>query len=123
MSLTPAQKLLFSLNATVLITHQIDAAFWHEWEMFHLPGGSQFNLLLNLPIVALVLYAQGQVVSNATNARAFYILIAGLGLLTFSIHAAFFLAGAEEFTQAMSIALLLAMATLSVLQLLSLRSR
>jgi hypothetical protein len=33
---------LFFANAVVLLTHQIDAAFWHEWVLFGLPGGIQF---------------------------------------------------------------------------------
>lgn len=40
-------QILFLLNSTVLFTHQIDAAYWHEWNLFHLPGGNQLNLILN----------------------------------------------------------------------------
>lgn len=25
---------LYLANATVLITHEIDSAYWHEWELF-----------------------------------------------------------------------------------------
>ena len=123
MAFNPYQKLLFLLNATVLITHQIDAAFWHEWELFRIPGGNQINLLLNLPIIALVLYAQAQIATGSPTARAYYTLIAGLGFLTVLIHSAFFLSGSEEFLQPMSIALLLATTVLSTLQLLALRAR
>ena len=123
MQFTPHQKLLFLLNATVLITHQIDAAFWHEWELFHIPGGNQVNLLLNLPIIALVLYAQAQVAAGSPKAGGYYTLIAGLGYLTVLIHSGFFLAGSEEFLQPMSIALLIATAALSTLQLVALRVR
>lgn len=35
-----------------LILHQIDAAFWREWEMFLLPGGVQGFLVFNLIAVA-----------------------------------------------------------------------
>ena len=85
MKLTLFQRTLFLLNATVLITHQIDAAFWHEWELFHIPGGNQVNLLV--------------------------------------IHTGFFLSGSEAFIQPMSIALLVAAAVLSTLQLLALRNQ
>jgi hypothetical protein len=36
------------LNLTLLITHQIDAAYWHEWEMFALPGGIGILLRVDL---------------------------------------------------------------------------
>lgn len=30
---------IYLLNASVLITHEIDSANWHEWEIFGIPGG------------------------------------------------------------------------------------
>jgi hypothetical protein len=109
---------VFLVNAAVLITHQIDAAYWHEWELFHLPGGNQLNLLLNLPIIALVLFAQGHVRANTHLAQRCYRLVAFLGLLTVAIHTAFFAVGTEAFLQPMSIALLAATFVLSIVQLL-----
>ena len=123
MPLSSKLQALFLLNATVLITHQIDAAYWHEWELFFIPGGNQVNLLLNLPIIALVLYAQGQVASGGRRGLWLYKLIAFLGFLTVTIHAGFFIAGHEAFGQPMSIALLVATSILSSLQLVVLRSR
>ncbi|MBC3908662.1 DUF6713 family protein [Undibacterium umbellatum] len=121
MLLTPRLQILFLINATVLITHQIDAAYWHEWELFDLPGGNQLNLLLNLPIIALVLYAQGRVATNTKAAVFYYKLVAFLGFLTVAIHGAFFIAGNEAFMQPMSIALLIATSLFSFVQLLLLR--
>ena len=112
---------LFLANATVLITHQIDAAYWHEWELFLIPGGNQVNLLLNIPIIALVMYAHSRVVSNLHTGVAFYKLLAALGFLTVGIHSTFFLLGSESFIQPMSIALLVATFVLSVWQLVDLR--
>lgn len=112
---------LFLANATVLITHQIDAAFWHEWELFRLPGGNQVNLLLNLPIIGLVLYAHQRVVANVQTGMFFYKLLAVLGFLTCAIHAGFMFAGNESFVQPMSLALLAATLALSVWQLLALK--
>ncbi len=112
---------LFLANATVLLTHQIDAAYWHEWELFFIPGGNQLNLLLNIPIVALVMYSHSRVMSNIQAGLAFYKLLAALGFLTVGIHSFFFLHGSESFMQPMSVALLLATFVLSVWQLLALR--
>ena len=112
---------IFLLNATVLITHQIDAAYWHEWELFRIPGGNQVNLILNLPILILVLYAHRVVAANGKAAAACHKLLAGLGLLTAAIHSCFFLLGDEAFMQPVSIALLAATAVLSIFQVLTLR--
>lgn len=113
---------LFLANATVLVTHQIDAAYWREWELFFLPGGNQLNLLLNIPIIALVLYAHQRVVANVGTGMAFYKLLAFLGFLTVAVHSSFFLVGSESFKQPMSVALLIATLCLSSWQLLALRS-
>lgn len=109
--------LIFLLNATVLITHQIDAAFWQEWQLFHLPGGNQLNLLLNLPIIALVLWAHRQVAAGTAQSPAAHRLLAFLGFLTVALHAAFFAAGHQQFMQPVSIALLVATGVLSGMQM------
>jgi hypothetical protein len=106
--MTPSfgRQALFSVNATLLLTHQIDAAYWQEWSLFHLPGGNQLNLILNLPIVAGVLYAQARVAQGGPETPMFTRGIGFLGFLTVAIHSGFFLAGHHAFVQPMSLALL-----------------
>lgn len=124
MTLHPKHRALFLANATVLVTHQIDAAYWHEWELFHIPGGNQVNLLLNLPIIALVLFAQAKVArSEGRAALAFYKLMPCLGALTVAIHGLFFALGHAAFAQPVSVGLLAATAVLSCLQMTALRAR
>ena len=123
MPITTRQPLLCLLNVTVLLVHQIDAAYWHEWELFRIPGGNQVNLLLNLPIVALVLHAHARVAAAAPDAPRWAALVAGLGGLTVLIHAGFMAAGHEAFVQPVSLGLLAATAALSSLQVVALRAR
>ncbi len=111
----------FIANATVLCTHQIDAAYWHEWEMFHLPGGNQLNLILNLPILASVFVACWLVASRSRQAKNAHIYLAALGGLTVTIHSGFFLFGYEQFLQSMSLVLMGATALLSTAQIFLLR--
>lgn len=42
---------LYILTITLLVAHQIDSAYWHEWNLFGIPGGIQVFVLLNLPLV------------------------------------------------------------------------
>lgn len=107
---------VFLLNATVLLTHQIDAAYWHEWDMFRIPGGNQLNLLLNVPIIALVLAAFAEVARDGVRARQAHGLLIFLGLLTVTLHSVFFALGHEQFLQPMSLVLLVGTGLLSVLQ-------
>ena len=45
---------LYVGNIALLTTHQADAAYWHEWDVFGVPGGISFFLAFNFGAVALV---------------------------------------------------------------------
>ncbi len=47
---------LYLTNAVLLINHEIDSAYWKEWELFRLPGGIAGFLLLHFPLLFIVLY-------------------------------------------------------------------
>ena len=69
---------LYLLNAAVLITHEIDSAYWHEWELFGMPGGIQLFLVLNLLLVMLVLYGYQTLVQGRASGLVFsWLLVAG----------------------------------------------
>ena len=89
-----------------LILHQIDAAYWREWEMFYLPGGVQGFLVFNLAAIAVVLAGDRQVLLALPRARLYAAICAALGLATFVIHAGFALAGLEQFHLPLSMAVI-----------------
>lgn len=70
-----------------LIVHQIDAAYWHEWDMFHVPGGIQGFLLFNVLAAGLLLHGYRQVVLATHQARRYAWLCGGIGALTALLHA------------------------------------
>ena len=80
----------YLITVTLLILHQMDAAYWQEWEMFFLPGGIQGYLLFNLLVIPLVLLGYRSVVLNADNASRWAYSCGVLGVLTFCIHVSFF---------------------------------
>ncbi|APA66688.1 MULTISPECIES: DUF6713 family protein [unclassified Janthinobacterium] len=90
----------------LLILHQVDAAYWREWEMFHVPGGIQGFLVFNLAAIALVLAGYRHVLLGTMQARRYAAVCAALGVGTFLIHAGFALAGLEQFHLPLSIAIL-----------------
>jgi hypothetical protein len=91
------------VNLTLLIAHQIDAAYWHEWEMFALPGGIQFFNILNIAISLLVLGCFAIVIQRKRAGFATSLVIAGIGALIFPIHAGFAFAGYTQFHLPVSI--------------------
>jgi len=89
-----------------LILHQVDAAYWREWEMFHVPGGIQGFLVFNLAAVAVVLVGYRHVLLETRLAPRYAAVCAALGAGTFLIHAGFALAGLEQFHLPLSMAIL-----------------
>jgi hypothetical protein len=107
---------LYLLNAAVLITHEIDSAFWHEWELFGIPGGVQLFLGINLALVIVVLYGQQALALGSTSGVVLsWALVVG-GLFAATIHGAFLLQGSQAFRNPVSLALLGATFVLSVAQ-------
>lgn len=88
---------IYMLNLTLLIVHEIDSAYWKEWQLFHLPGGRPVFLLLHLPLILLFLSG----LPALTEGRFYgYVLslVSGLsGLFAFVIHSVFLQRGYRQF--------------------------
>jgi hypothetical protein len=113
---------LFFANAVVLLAHQIDAAYWHEWTLFGLPGGIQFFVLLNLPIIALLLYGQRSLALGRASGKVLSWGLAAAGLFAVVFHGFHLLQGDEAFRLPFSLALLAATFMLSLSQVMCLVS-
>ena len=110
--------LLYTLNMALLATHEIDSAYWHEWKLFHLPGGVQLFLILNFILLSIVFYGFIKVVKWEPGARTFSLLLACAGVFAFVIHMTFIASGFPEFRNPTSLGLLLAILLVSAAQLL-----
>ncbi|MFZ5523103.1 MAG: DUF6713 family protein [Pseudomonadota bacterium] len=120
MQTTPLLLWLYLLNAAVLLTHEIDSAYWHEWELLGIPGGIQVFLVLNLLLVMVILYGhQSLALGRASGFMLSWVLVAG-GLFAFIIHSYFLLQGSEAFMAPASLALLVATLVLSLAQAVAL---
>ena len=83
---------LYLLNFALLFTHEIDSAYWKEWELFRIPGGIQVFLVLNS------------------------LFLAASGVFAFFIHSYFILNGRCEFTMSASMVLLVLILIVSLEQ-------
>jgi hypothetical protein len=107
---------LYLANAAVLLVHQMDAAYWHEWTLFHLPGGLACYLVLNLPIALAILVGYGAVATRRPSAAGYSWLLAACGLFAAGFHALHLWSGDPAFRAPVSLALLVDTALLSSLQ-------
>ena len=93
-------------NLALLITHQIDAAYWHEWEMFKLPGGIQLYNLLNLALFIAILRSTQPILNRTASGFRNCLIIGGLSSLVLPIHVCFALAGFQQFHLPVSISII-----------------
>jgi hypothetical protein len=105
-----------------LILHQIDAAFWREWEMFLLPGGVQGFLVFNLLAVGLVLLGYRHVLLQTSRARGFAMVRGALGIAAFLIHLGFAVFGHRAFHLPLSMTVIAACLVSAMCLLRSLRT-
>lgn len=108
---------LYLTNAVLLITHEIDSAYWKEWELFELPGGVTGFLLLHIPLLLFILYGLTLVSAHSRWGLVFSLALSLGGLFAFSIHSYFLRKGREEFNQPVSKYMLKAILLVSVVQL------
>jgi len=109
-------RALYVTNAALLVVHEIDSAYWREWDLLGLGGGEAAFLLLHLPLVALVVWGYGRLVEGARAGLVVSVLLAAAGLAAGAIHAAFLAAGHPEFRAPVSLGVLAATVLVSAIQ-------
>lgn len=113
---SPFLSWLYLLNATALILHQIDSAYWHEWQLFSLPGGIQLFLCINFFLLVLVLLGYRLLLLQRHAGIVFSWLLVASGVFAVVVHSYFICRGSEQFTFPASLAILALIMVLSVLQ-------
>jgi hypothetical protein len=97
---------LYILTFTLLVAHQIDSAYWREWDLFGIPGGVQVFVLLNVPLAFLFLFGLVRVVQAPGRGAPFALGLSAVGVGAFFIHLGFLWQGHLEFRVPASLAVL-----------------
>ncbi len=108
---------LYLINAVTLIVHEIDSAYWKEWELFRLPGGLAGFLVLHFPLLFPMLYGLVLVDRGVFAGLILSLLLALGGLFAFSVHTYFIRRGREEFNTPVSLFILWSTLVVSLAQL------
>ena len=109
---------VYLANAVVLINHEIDTAYWKEWELFSLPGGITGFLILHFPLLLFVLYGLVLIREQARAGLVCSLILSSVGIFAWLIHSLFIRRGRKEFTSGISRFILRATLVLSIVQLL-----
>jgi len=107
---------LYLINAVLLINHEMDSAYWHEWKLFKLPGGMTGFLIVHFPLIFLVLYGL-VLISHRSPAGLIYSgVLSFAGIFAFTIHTYFIRKGHKEFNVPVSLFILVATLIVSLIQ-------
>jgi hypothetical protein len=104
------------LNLALVLAHQVDGAYWHEWEMFQLPGGIQLNNFINILTFVALLYLFVPVVQRKAAGMNCSLVIAAVSALVLPTHIGFAIAGYQQFHLPLSIFIIVGTFLLSILQ-------
>jgi len=108
---------LYLSNSVLLINHEIDSAYWKEWELFKLPGGITGFLLVHFPLLLFILYGLVLVSRSSLSGLIFSLILSLSGIFAFSIHTYFLKKGRNEFDKPISKFILMATLIVSIVQL------
>jgi len=107
---------LYLANAILLIDHEIDSAYWKEWNLFRLPGGIAGFLLIHVPLLFVVLYGLVEVAERTFAGLVFSLVLCAGGIFAFCIHTYFLKRGRAEFDAPASKLILASTLVVSVAQ-------
>ena len=109
---------LYLINLALLFTHEIDSAFWHEWDLFNLPGGIDLFLIVNLVLIIVFLTGFEKVAAWKNGAWTYSLILALTGIGAFVIHMSFIVNGNPKFTTFISLSILILTFFISLGQLI-----
>ena len=107
---------LYLVNLVLLILHEMDSAFWREWELFRLPGGIAGFLLLHFPLFLVGAYGLTLVAQGASAGSVLSLVLCAAGLFACGIHTYFLRKGHRQFDTAISKSILWAVLVVSAVQ-------
>jgi hypothetical protein len=94
--------------AVLLILHEMDSAFWKEWQLFKLPGGVGFFLVLHIPLYVLLLLGLAWLAREKRAGLWVAAATGAAGIAAGIIHGVFLRRGHKEFSTFISRAILYA---------------
>ncbi len=111
--------IVYMVNFSLLTAHEIDSAFWREWDLFGVPGGIQFFVLLHIPLLLLLMAGFQRLLAVRRSGYWISLLMAASGIGAFVVHGSFWLRGRSDFRLPASVLVLSALFAVSVVQLVA----
>lgn len=85
-----AITLIYIVNATLLLLHELESAYEKEWEVLRLPVKITGFLLLHIPIIILFFYGVIEIERDSSVGMIIGIILGIGGVIPFIVHKIFF---------------------------------
>ena len=79
-------SILYIINATLLLLHEIESAYEKEWEILKLPGRITGFLLLHIPIIIVIFYGLIEIEKNSRTGFILGFVMGIAGVIPFIVH-------------------------------------
>ena len=81
--------MIYILNSTLLLLHEIESAYEREWDILRLPGKITGFLLFHIPIILIIFYGLLELEKLSTVGLILGIILGTGGIIPFSVHKVF----------------------------------
>lgn len=113
---------IYFANTILLIIHEIESAYWKEWNLFGISRANEYKglaifLLLHLPLLAIILWGLLEIFFNTYTGLILSVIVAAAGIAAFTIHMVYLKKGRSEFKTTLSVILLVVIMIVSLAQL------
>jgi hypothetical protein len=111
---------IYLINASILICHEIDSAYWQEWELIFpdVRNGINGFLILHLPVVFTVLLGAVLLYEGTLAGMIISLALAWGGMFAFFFHFYHIRKGSPGFSTIISKGLIISTFAISVFQMI-----
>jgi len=111
---------IYLINATILINHEIDSAYWQEWKLIDTNDKNGINgfLILHFPMILAILLGLVFVNDNKFAGLIFSLILSAGGLFAFFFHFYHLRKGKPEFNTVLSKGLIISTYIISLFQII-----
>ena len=111
---------IYLINATILINHEIDSAYWQEWKLIDPNNKDGINafLILHFPMILAILLGLVFIYENKLAGLIFSLILSSGGLFAFFFHFYHLRKGKPEFNSILSKGLIISTFVISIFQVI-----
>jgi uncharacterized membrane protein len=110
----------YLINATILIIHEMDSAYWQEWKLIDPNNKNGINgfLILHIPMIIAILLGLIFIYDNRLAGLILSLVLSAGGLFAFFFHFYHLRKGKQEFNTILSKGLIISTLIISVFQII-----